>query len=152
MEQPFYGWIIVTSKHFSNDILGYINTTVSNDIKYDETDQKDTWNISIWRAWRSIYLQRSSHGPSRNQGCPIRIIIKCQKWTPHASDGYYLGPAMKHYHCWRVIESTTVMERIRDMVKLYHHYQKPPTMTPSDEMESSMDKIIKIIRIKPVIP
>ena len=37
-------------------------------------------------------------------------------WSPHAVDGWYLGPAMLHYRCYRVWILETTSERIADTV------------------------------------
>ena len=35
-------------------------------------------------------------------------------WAPHGVPGYYLGPALEHYRCWRTWASQTRKERISD--------------------------------------
>jgi hypothetical protein len=35
-------------------------------------------------------------------------------WAPHAIEGWYLGPAQRHYRCYRVLAWATNSERIAD--------------------------------------
>jgi hypothetical protein len=39
-------------------------------------------------------------------------------WAPYAVPGWYLGPAMNHYRCYRVWSRSTRAERITDTLKL----------------------------------
>ena len=54
--------------------------------------------------------------------------IKCQihekpnqrkSWAPHSVDGYYLGPAMQHYRCFKVFVTKTNAQRIYDTVEFF---------------------------------
>ena len=42
-------------------------------------------------------------------------------WTPHRVEGWYMGPAMEHYMCYRVISSKTGRERITGTVQFFPH-------------------------------
>ena len=44
-----------------------------------------------------------------------------KSWAPHAEDGFYLGPALKHYRCHKVWITRTAAERIANTVKWYPH-------------------------------
>jgi hypothetical protein len=51
----------------------------------------------------------------------IRVLVHDKPsnrstWSPHASDGWYLGPAMEAYRCHRIWVWTTRSERISDTV------------------------------------
>jgi len=60
-------------------------------------------------------------------------------WSPHAVDGWYLGPAMLHYRCNRVWILKTTSERIADTVVWF------PTKV-SMQKSSSTDAAIKAAR------
>jgi hypothetical protein len=56
----------------------------------------------------------------------IRIIAhetpnRRQTWAPHGKDGWYIGPALEHYRCYRVYTNRTRSERLVETVEL------PPT-------------------------
>ena len=43
--------------------------------------------------------------------------IQRKTWAPHAAEGWYLGPALDHYKCYRVYCTKTGAERITDTVQ-----------------------------------
>ena len=54
-------------------------------------------------------------------------------WAPHAVDGWYLGPAMKHYRCGKYYIPHTRATRIASSVKLFPTHCKMPTISEEDE-------------------
>lgn len=40
-------------------------------------------------------------------------------WAPHGVDGWYVGPAMQHYRCFKVYIAKTCTERISDTVHFF---------------------------------
>ena len=40
-----------------------------------------------------------------------------RSWAPHASEGFYLGPALNHYRCYRVWNVRTQFERVSETVR-----------------------------------
>ena len=40
-------------------------------------------------------------------------------WSPHAKNGWYIGPALRHYRCFNVWATTTNTERIADTIVLF---------------------------------
>jgi hypothetical protein len=38
-------------------------------------------------------------------------------WTPHGQDGWYIGPALKHFRCYRVYITKTRSERVVETVE-----------------------------------
>jgi hypothetical protein len=66
----------------------------------------------------SISAWESLNGPysfDRNPIAPLGMVVLCHdkpdsraSWAPHGTPGYYIGPAMQHYRCFRVwIPSTS---------------------------------------------
>ena len=44
---------------------------------------------------------------------------KRASWAAHGVDGWYLGPAVEHYRCYRVYVTNTRAERNADTVKFF---------------------------------
>jgi hypothetical protein len=40
-------------------------------------------------------------------------------WAPHGQDGWYIGPALEHYRCYRVYINKTRSERVVEMVDFF---------------------------------
>ena len=53
-------------------------------------------------------------------------------WSPHAVDGWYLGPAMLHYRCYRVWILENTLERIADTVVWFPTKVSMPKSSSTD--------------------
>ena len=69
-------------------------------------------------------------------------------WGPHAVDGWYLGPAMKHYRCSRYFIDHTRAIRISNTVKLLPSHCKMPTISKEDNTIIAAEEIMKGISEK----
>jgi hypothetical protein len=49
-----------------------------------------------------------------------------QSWDPHATEGWYLGPANDHYRCYRVFTNKTKAERIIDTIECFPQHTTVP--------------------------
>ena len=58
--------------------------------------------------------RRSPCFPARRNVLAIRLYMV--RWAPHAVHGWYLGPAMKGYRCYRVWIGETSAERVSDTI------------------------------------
>ena len=74
-----------------------------------------------------------------------------KSWAPHASEGFYLGPALNHYRCFRVLNPTTNAKRISETVRwMPHSTIQVPTPTPDDLLRISIQDFITTLRtVKP---
>ena len=50
-----------------------------------------------------------------------------QTWAPHGTDGWYVGPALHHYQCYRVWVPRTHAERIVDTISFFPKPSPYPT-------------------------
>ncbi|EEC51526.1 predicted protein [Phaeodactylum tricornutum CCAP 1055/1] len=55
-----------------------------------------------------------------------------KSWSPHAVDGWYIGPAMHHYRCYRVWINSTTSERIADTLTWFPSKVQMPTTSSRD--------------------
>ena len=58
-------------------------------------------------------------------------------WAWHSVDGWYIGPAMDHYQCYRVWIPSTHTERIADTIQFFRPFFAPrlyPTVTPLSKL------------------
>ena len=53
-------------------------------------------------------------------------------WLPHGVDGWYLGPAMEHYCCYRVWARDTRSERIPDTLAWFPALVEMPKTSLAD--------------------
>merc|ERR1712115_476468 len=64
-------------------------------------------------------------------------------WPPHAVDGWYLGPAMKHFWCGRYYIPHTRATRIASSVKLFPTHCKMPSISEGDETIIAAEELVK---------
>ena len=55
-----------------------------------------------------------------------------QTWAPHGTDGWYLGPALNHYQCYRIWVPRTHAERIVDTISFFPKAVPLPELTHKD--------------------
>jgi hypothetical protein len=58
-------------------------------------------------------------------GCRVLIqakLVMQRSWDYRAKQGFYLGPALDHYRCYKLVNSDTKQKVILDTVKLRHAY------------------------------
>jgi hypothetical protein len=68
-----------------------------------------------------------------------------QSWDPHATEGWYLGPAHDHYRCYRVFTNKTKAERIIDTIELFPEHTRVPYATPTQVVEKAAHDIIQAL-------
>ena len=55
-----------------------------------------------------------------------------QTWAPHGTDGWYVGPALHHYQCYRIWVPPTHAERIVDTISFFPKTVPIPDLTHKD--------------------
>ena len=70
-------------------------------------------------------------------------------WGFHAEKAWYVGPAMEHYRCYKVVSATTKRSKISDTVSFQHHTVSLPTVTPADRIIRAAKELNAAIRNKP---
>jgi hypothetical protein len=125
------------------------------------------WDRLIPQAVQTLNLLRKSrlhpqmsayahlHGPfdfNRTPLAPpgIKVLIHEKPtvrgtWAPHAVPGWYLGPAMHHYRCYRVWARTTRAERITDTLVWVPTTLRVPVPSPTDRLQlAALDLVAAI--------
>ena len=71
-------------------------------------------------------------------------------WAPHATDGYYVGPATDHYRCLRFYIPTTRRFRFADTWRLYPTHCQVPVLSEHDKTLLMANDFLR--RIGEVVP
>ena len=89
-----------------------------------------------------LSAQAQVHGPFNFDRTPLgppgtKVLVhekpnNRETWAPHAVDGWYLGPAMNHYRCFRVWINSTQAERITDTLTWFPSKVLMSTASSSD--------------------
>ena len=89
--------------------------------------------ISAWEYFNGLF--NFDFTPLVPIGCRILIHNKtstCASWAFSAHDGFYVGPALKHYRCFQVVNTTTKSTLISDTVEFRQDYLAQPTSIHAD--------------------
>lgn len=66
-------------------------------------------------------------------------------WAPHGVDGWYIGPAMKHYICFTTFINITRSESNMGTIHVFDHIYESPSLTQQQEAISTSSKLITLI-------
>ena len=66
-----------------------------------------------------------------------------RSWAAHASQGFYLGPALHHYRCFRIWNTKTQSKRISQTIKRLPYITIP---TPDELLRSSIHDIVQTLK------
>jgi hypothetical protein len=72
--------------------------------------------------------------------------VKRRTWAPHGQDGYYLGPAMHHFHCQNVYISATASKRIVDTLEFPPHNYQMPQLSSTDRFLMTANDISNALK------
>jgi hypothetical protein len=70
-------------------------------------------------------------------------------WAPHAVDGWYLGPALNHYRCYRVWIHETTSERVVDTLSWLPSYFTLPGASAAEAATAAAQYLIKALLSPP---
>jgi hypothetical protein len=81
----------------------------------------------------------------------IRVVVheKPQErgsWATHGKDGWYIGPAMESYRCFKTYIWSTKAERITDTIEWFPHSLKMPQVSDIDVLLAATTDILNILQ------
>ena len=75
--------------------------------------------------------------------------VRRASWGFHANKGWYIGPVLNHYQCYKYITKSTGAERITDTIKFQYHDVKVPQPTAADRITSAARELQRAIKQQP---
>ena len=107
-------------------------------------------------AWHSLFgpfnFDATPMGPA---GCKVLIHHKAsirRSWDFRALDGFYLGPALSHYRCYRVLNKHTNAVSITDAVRFCYHGLPHNVVSLEDKLLHALQAIQATIAGAPAAP
>jgi hypothetical protein len=85
-------------------------------------------------------------------GCCVLIHAKpatWQSWDFHARPGFYIGPALDSYRCFKLVKANTKIQVILDTIKFCHLYLSVPVPSGEDKIIHSLQVIERAIQGAP---
>ena len=126
------------------------------------------WDKLLPQALLTLNLLRSSHinpklsaqalihgpfdfnrTPLAPPGTKVLIHIKPnmrETWAPHGTEGWYIGPALNHYRCYRVYANETRSERIADTLAWFPTEVKMPTASSTDAAITAANDLVTALQ------
>ena len=65
---------------------------------------------------------------------------------PDGTEGWYLGPALEHYRCYRVFVNKSKAEQVTDTLEFFPQKLPMPYSTPTDVAIQSTSEIIRLLQ------
>jgi hypothetical protein len=87
--------------------------------------------------------------PLAPPGTKIVVHVKPDKrksWDPHGNTGWYTGPAMEHYRCYRVYVTKTQAYRIADTVEFFPSKVPMPKLSSQDAAQHAARDLIHALQ------
>eukprot|EP00804_Cyclotella_cryptica_P014695 CCRYP_012698-RA/>CCRYP_012698-RA protein AED:0.35 eAED:0.35 QI:0/-1/0/1/-1/1/1/0/352 len=123
----------------------------------------DRWDLLIPHAELMLNLLRASRcnpilsawedlfRPFNFDATPMGLALCCilihnkatthRSWDYHSHEGFYVGPALRHYHCYQVLNKESQAVGIMDAIKFRHHYLPSPDLTAEDRIIDALQQL-----------
>ena len=96
-------------------------------------------------AWENLFgpynFDATPIGPA---GCRVLMHNKAtlqKSWDYRCREGFYVGPALKHYRCYQVLGKDTRALAISDAVHFRHHKLPGPAPTTADKLLCALQRL-----------
>jgi len=73
-------------------------------------------------------------------------------WAPHGVDGFYIGPAMHHYRCYKVFVTKTKHTRIAETLSWHPHLVTMPGQTADETLLAAIQDLQSVIQEYSTLP
>ena len=103
--------------------------------------------VSAWEGMHGAY-DFDAH-PLAPPGTAVTIHEKPDQrttWGKHGVAGFYIGPALQHYRCYRVWASDTCSIRITDTLAWHPHGYKWEEHSPLEHVTETADALTKALQ------
>ena len=73
-----------------------------------------------------------------------------RSWDFRAKDGFYIGPVLDLYPCFKLVKSNTKSQVISDTVEFRHAYRTVPSPSPEDKIIHGLQVISGALKDSPL--
>ena len=107
--------------------------------------------ISAWEYFQGPFdFNKTPLGPV---GCRVLIHAKPatrRTWDFRAKEGFYIGPALDSYRCFKLVKSDTKSQVISDTVEFRHAFRAIPSPSPEDKIIHGLHTIASALKDAPL--
>lgn len=103
--------------------------------------------INAWTGMHNAPYDHMAHPLSVFGMLCVAHVKPHQRTTfaEHGKDGFYMGPALHHYRCWRIYISATKAERITDTVAWFPVPYHMPGHSPLEALTAATTDLVSAI-------
>jgi hypothetical protein len=123
--------------------MGRISTTGQTHIKYASLLPTKSQQVS--QPGSSFNFNKTPLAPLGTKALVYDDPATRASWAPHATDGYYVGPASNHYRCLRFYIPATRRSRFSDTWRLYPAHSQVPVTSQHDISIATAAELIKAL-------
>ena len=104
-------------------------------------------NLSAYAVLEGSFdFNRTPLAPPGVQVLVHQKTMQRKSWAPHALEGWYVGPAMKHYRCFTTYITKSSSERISDTVVFLPQQPHIPMLSKRDILTDAATTITEAIK------
>ena len=150
-------------RHAKNCIIAMCQTTdplFPADLLFEEVvpqaeivlNQLRPWHDDITiNAWTGMHNQQYDHLAHPLSVFGMRVVAQEKphlrpSWGVHGLDGFYLGPALHHYRCWRIFCTDTSGTRISDSIAWLPDPYHMPGSSPLEMLTAITTDLVTVLR------
>ena len=102
-------------------------------------------------AWTGLHNQQYDHLAHPLSVFAMRVVVQEKphlrpSWAVHGKDGFYLGPALNHYRCWRIYCPDTGGTRISDSIAWLPEPYRMPGSSPLEMLTAITTDLVTVLR------
>jgi hypothetical protein len=113
-----------------------------NMLRFSRLNPKLSANQEIYGAFD---FNKTPLAPQGTKALIYNNPASCASWAPHATDGYYVGPAANHYQCLRFYIPATWRFRFSDPWCLYPTHCQIPVASQHDLSIATTADLLKAL-------
>ena len=103
--------------------------------------------LSAWHQLEGIFdFNRTPMAPPGTSVIVYEQPAQCGTWAPHGLNGFYVGPALEHYRCYRCTITNTAGIRIADTVEFLPTKYRLPHPTQSELLLEAATEITNALQ------
>lgn len=96
-------------------------------------------------VWGAYDFNKTPLAPPGTKIVAHNKLDRRGSWAPHGEEGWYVGPAMDHYRCWRCYIPSTNGYRVSDTVRFFPA-TPVPTITPADTVRRAAKELTRALQ------
>ena len=139
----FLAGLATVDKTFPLQLWCYLLVQAEMTLNMLRTSRKDPTKSACEELEGKFNYNKTPLAPPGTKALIYEATARRASWAPHAVDGWYIGPVLKHYQCGRYFTPHTRATRITSSAKLFPTHCRMPTISEGDETIIAAEELVK---------